>query len=238
MIDLFTLRRCIGSRELTKFETSKDIAKIMGVDCDDIYLVKDYIYPLLYVNKDNGCVVPICGDPGFYSEMIKFKNNIFDGHIKNNDFEQIISLNDGQYALMVYDILENMIPLNQRYKCFMLAYKRADYNFGKAAINIDYYDLLSMNSLSDEQIAKLDVDENNEIVIYRAQGEKSTDIDCAISWTTSFKVAKWFAKRCTSSYKIYKAKVNIDHVTDYLDNENEIIVNYNYLTDVEIIGGN
>lgn len=59
----------------------------------------------------------------------------------------------------------------------------------------------------------------------------------ALSWTTSYKTAKWFAGRFEEQGKIYQAEIDKKHILAYIDQrgESEVIVEPKYLKNVEIV---
>lgn len=59
----------------------------------------------------------------------------------------------------------------------------------------------------------------------------------ALSWTTSYKTAKWFAGRFEEQGKIYQAEIDKKHILAYIDQrgESEAIVEPKYLKNVEMV---
>lgn len=82
-----------------------------------------------------------------------------------------------------------------------------------------------------------------EITVYRGLEPVSNNVK-ALSWTLSYKTADWFANRFTKAgvYKtpgsVYQATIRKEHVFAYINgrNENEIVLDYNYLTDIHEVG--
>lgn len=82
-----------------------------------------------------------------------------------------------------------------------------------------------------------------EITVYRGLLPVSNNVK-ALSWTLSYKTADWFANRFTKAgvYKtpgsVYQATIRKEHVFAYINgrHENEIVLDYNYLTDIHKVG--
>lgn len=75
---------------------------------------------------------------------------------------------------------------------------------------------------------------SNEIVIYRGVNNKKGKL--GISWTLNKEIAEWFATRYNTG-NVYKAKIKKENVIGYINSrdEQEIIVDYNKLYDVELL---
>jgi len=76
---------------------------------------------------------------------------------------------------------------------------------------------------------------NGMLTIYRGEGDLSTPIEDAMSWTLSKEVAMFFAKRFSSKGTCYKAKVYLQDIYDYLPerNEQEILVDFCSLENIK-----
>lgn len=82
---------------------------------------------------------------------------------------------------------------------------------------------------------RLDQIKENEVVVYR--GVKNTTNHKSLSWTLSSFVAEWFAnrfKKDDDSTYIISAKIKKDDIYLVVDDEDEVILNYNKLYDVKI----
>lgn len=237
---IYTIRRSIGINELIPITCDTKIDKKLGIRKCDIYKIKNTFYSKIYVNKENGNIVPIYNlKSDFEKEIIHKRNEHINELIKEKNFEDIIFLCDGQFALMCYEIIDPIIPLEKKYDCFISAYTRADYNFMGASKNLDINKILDLKRLDKNKKEELKKICNSDLItIYRAQGTKSTDLEKAISWTIDLDVAAKFAKvhNLEGNGAIYKAKVHIDDITDYITDrgEKEIIVSNYYLQDVKL----
>ena len=238
---IYEIRKSIGLDELIPITCDTKINEKLGIRECDIYKINNlFHYSKVYVNKENGNIVPILElNSDFMRNAISKRNEHINELIKENNFEDIIYLCDGQFALMCYEILDPIIPFEKKYDCFMSAYTRSDYNFENASVNLDINKILDMKRLDFDQKLELKKICNSDLItIYRAQGSKSTDLEKAISWTIDLDIARKFAKvhNLEGDGVIYKAKVNIDDITDYITDrgEREIIVSNYYLQDVKL----
>ena len=75
------------------------------------------------------------------------------------------------------------------------------------------------------------------IVVYRGLSSNNKSNIKALSWTTSFGRAKWFANRWEDRGVIYAAEIDKKDVYAFFDrkNEDEVIVDYNKLQNIRII---
>ena len=75
----------------------------------------------------------------------------------------------------------------------------------------------------------------DEIVVYRGVGSGNKNNIKALSWTTSFGKAKWFAERWGKGGKIYSATISKENILAYFDrkNEDEVIVDFDKLQNIK-----
>ena len=74
---------------------------------------------------------------------------------------------------------------------------------------------------------------SEEITVYR--GSKEDEYYNALSWTTNIYVARKFAHRFNDDGTIFSAKINKTDILAYFEAEEEVVVNYKRIKDVEII---
>lgn len=239
---VFNIRRSIGLSELKPL-TDEDIEKNKEfikdyIDINNLYRVDDFFHNILYVDKSNGNILPLY-TVSMADDILEKRNQYIDDMLKEKRYEDLISLCDGQFALMCYEIIEHLIPIEDKYKCFMCAYNRADFNFEGASKGIDVDLILDLKRLDEDKIERLkDMYGEDYLTIYRGQGSRSASLENAISWTTDIAVAERFAKyhNLAGDGVIYAAEVNLEDITDYITdrNEEEIIVSNYYLHNVRL----
>lgn len=73
------------------------------------------------------------------------------------------------------------------------------------------------------------------IVVYRGVSSKNINNIKALSWTTSFGRAKWFAERWGDKGTIYSAIIDKENILAYFDRkgEDEVVVDFNGLQDIK-----
>lgn len=239
---IYNIRRSVSLSELKPL-TSEDIEKYKdiiteSVNINDLYTVNEFFHKILYVNKKNGNILPLYG-LSMSKDLLDDRNKYFNEALKEKRYDDLIGLCDGQFAMMCYEIIEPLIPIEDRYNCFMNAYNRTDFNFEESSKNIDVDLILDSKRLDEDQVEELkEICGEDLLTIYRAQGSKSTSLDKAISWTTSLAVAERFAKyhNLSGDGVIYAAEVCLEDITDYITNRNEeeIIVSNYYLNNVRL----
>ena len=160
--------------------------------------------------------------------LIKKRTNKIKECIKNNDFETILFLLDKSYRLQTYENIFDLILDDKKYDIFINVYVSAEYGFND--ISEEFLDEI-LEYRPNKEFTELD----DEIIIYRGEGAESTNKENALSWTTDFKIANFFANRFKDNGKIYKAKVKKKDIIDYIQDrgESEILVKYEYVYDVE-----
>ena len=76
-----------------------------------------------------------------------------------------------------------------------------------------------------------------KLTIYRGVTEYNGKNIRALSWTTNYDTAKWFAGRYGEKGKVYQAEIDKKHILACIDQrgESEIIVEPKYLKDIELV---
>lgn len=239
---IYEARRSITLNELKPLDqVGIEIFKDVG-DLSDFHRINNSVIPYVYLNQKLGifCCAYIVS---VMKEALDIKSEIYSKLLNVGDYRSIIDYSDNQFALATFELLMDIIPEDKLYETFIRAYCKSDYNLENALKNIKVKDIISKKRLSDEQ--KLSVIDGCEefvgdkIKIYRAQGSMSIPLEDAISWTLDYSVAKHFAKECNTSRDgvIYEAYVSLNNITDYINKrENEIIVDYKYIENLNKIG--
>ncbi len=107
--------------------------------------------------------------------------------------------------------------------------------------NVDTGKLVSMFKNADRDIL-MDEDELNElellddeVTVYRGVTPYNEKNIKAMSWTLSYETASWFANRFKQDGTVYEATIDKAHILALFNgrNESEVIVEPEYLTDIE-----
>ena len=79
----------------------------------------------------------------------------------------------------------------------------------------------------------------NEVVIYRGVGQRNKNRIKVLSWTLNKNMAEWFAKRYLGTLSkngwVYKAKIEKEHIFAYSARDSEVIVDYKFLDNIELL---
>lgn len=127
------------------------------------------------------------------------------------------------------ELLSRMIreyPGLESFKLFRSHYTSLDYGFEHLKAD-DIIDLYQKAPLSHFKKLRDKFKNQSTLVIYRGEGEKSTDTNRAFSWTLSQDIAYFFATRFASEFaQVIRAEVSIDNVLDYFDerSEDEVLI--------------
>lgn len=89
------------------------------------------------------------------------------------------------------------------------------------------------NKLMDENKIKKYNELQDEIILFR--GCKEKEYATAFSWTTDKQQAEWFAQRYGSKGYVFQCKIKKEDVLFVKDYENEVVINYNNLYDLELL---
>lgn len=79
------------------------------------------------------------------------------------------------------------------------------------------------------------------ITVYRGAStdKKTEEAYKGISWSTSLKQAKWFAERYSKiddrCSMLVKAKINKKYIVGFFDDEDEVVIDYNKIFDLEFL---
>ena len=87
--------------------------------------------------------------------------------------------------------------------------------------------------LMNEQEREILGEMSGEITIYRGSNEDEYYDD--LSWTTNIDIARKFSRRFNDDGTVFSAKINKADILAYFDAEEEVVVNYKKLKDIEII---
>jgi len=74
----------------------------------------------------------------------------------------------------------------------------------------------------------------SSITVYRGVTDYNSKQIEALSWTLDEKQAEWFATRFNEKGKVYKAKIQKEHILAYFTYEDTVIVNPNFLEEIEL----
>ena len=111
-------------------------------------------------------------------------------------------------------------------------------------INVSKSELKQMFSYADpeylmddeerEQLDQLD----SPVTVYRGVTSHNADNIRALSWTLNYDTAEWFSKRFGEDGTVYEAQIPKEHIYALFNgrNESEIILNPNYLTEIQEAG--
>ena len=163
------------------------------------------------------------------NKMIAERKKYIERMFKERNFGGILAMIPKPYRMDYYELLYKFMDNKERYELFIDVYSSMEYGFNQ--IDKDFLkEVLSLNP-------NKSYDFPNEVTIYRGEGDKSTPIEDAFSWTLSIDTAKWFAKRLGSEGKLYKAKVKKENILCYIEDrgEHEVLALYDDIYDIEQI---
>lgn len=185
-----------------------------------------------YFDKDKNILFPVY----LYGEAsIKPYNELAEDVIKQakgleleiqhgNYFPILMVLND-KMRMQILNLLIEQDKLGDPYHLFNSFYPTSDY--GCSELSIETMRKLK-DRKTDEQIKETFEhikDFPDKLIIYRGEGDKSTEWQKSVSWTTDINVANFFASRMESKEaRIYIAEADKKDIIEFFDTESECII--------------
>ncbi len=228
----------------TDFESVKNIAKgLLGVP-----VLKTEYSPMIVSHpftKSGLIVVPY--DDDYYqlniTNQIDFKKwkLVMEGQIDDSvNAHHIFYLVNDAYALMFVRDVAAFLS-NEDFGTLLgeawvkSEYANEDANVSKKEV-LELFKRVDKKALMSESEMETYRDLDDTLVIYRGVAEGNKQSTKALSWTTSFGKAKWFAERWGKG-KVYAANINKQDVFAYFDRkgEDEVVVDFNKLQNVRVV---
>ena len=201
--------------------TYEKVCELYGKDiADDCYYFDGLIPEVVYFNKETYVIVKLTGAilTQISKEELRKQINFLAVDIKKDGLEkhQFLIPSEFQMSLMDYYLSTHSI---QDYSSFIDMYAHNEYNFSQ--LSRDKLNLIFQQP--HKKIGQKFIETLPETVtIYRGEGDKSTPVEKALSWTLSKEVAFFFAcKNSNTGSSIYKAQIKREAILDYLDDRNE-----------------
>lgn len=191
-----------------------------------LYYIGEYvateIFPIIDIlnNNEEWGLQRVCKREDFYKKMFE-----------NEEYQAIFHPEFNPLSL--YYFIKNHKRINKKYLYNIFAICYQSISFGFNDIPKELYDEVFKYSPDVNTVIKhlkedypnKEYSAEDELIIYRSQGSKSTPVEKAYSWTTDYN----FAKRFQNYNKgiILKGTVKIKDIIDYLPNgEYEVLVNH------------
>ena len=228
----------------TDFESVKNVAKgLLGVP-----VLKTEYSPMIVshpFSKSGLVIVPY--DDDYYqlniTNQIDFKKwkivmeEQIDGCV--NAHHVFYLINDA-YALMFVRDVANFLSSEDFGTLLGEAWVKSEYanedaNVSKKEV-LELFKRVDKKALMSESELETYSDLDDTLVIYRGVAEGNKQSTKALSWTTSFGKAKWFAERWGKG-TVYAADINKEDVFAYFDRkgEDEVVVDFNKLQNVRAV---
>lgn len=201
--------------------TYDKVCELYGKDiADDCYYFDGLIPEVVYFNKETYVIVKLTGAilTQISKEELRKQINFLAVDIKKDGLEkhQFFIPSEFQMSLMDYYLSTHSI---QDYSSFIDMYAHNEYNFSQ--LSRDKLNLIFQQphkKIGQKFIKTLP----ETVTIYRGEGDKSTPVEKALSWTLSKEVAFFFAcKNSNTGSSIYTAQIKREAILDYLDDRNE-----------------
>jgi len=108
-----------------------------------------------------------------------------------------------------------------------------DKNFVKKSL-VDMFKKADQSILMDGEEREMFDSFDDTVTIYRGVTSYNAKNIKALSWTTDYQTAEWFAHRFGEEGTVYEAQISKEHILAFFNgrNESEVIVDPKYLTDI------
>ena len=108
-----------------------------------------------------------------------------------------------------------------------------DKNFVKKSL-VDMFKKADQSILMDGEEKEVFDSFDDTVTIYRGVTSYNAKNIKALSWTTDYQTAEWFAHRFGEEGTVYEAQISKEHILAFFNgrNESEVIVDPKYLTDI------
>lgn len=209
----------IGETDL--LPTYDKICQLYGKDiANNCYYFKGLFPEVVYFNRDTYVIVKLTGAILMQTPKEELEKHIesLAKDIKKDGLEkhQFLIPSEFQISLMNYYLNTHSI---HDYSSFIELYMHNEYNFSQLSRD----KLNKIFQQPHDRIGQKFINSLSDVVtIYRGEGDKSTPVDKALSWTLSKEVAFFFAcKNSNTGSSIYTAQIKREAILDYLDDRNE-----------------
>lgn len=190
------------------------------------------------LDGDDFCQADITNDKNALAKWKSFLSQQID---ESRDVYQIYYLLNDSYRLMFLNDISKSLSIEDFSSILGDAWVSSE--SANQDANVTKKELLNLfkkadkSTLMSESELETFNDLEDTIVIYRGVGAKNKNNIKALSWTTSFGRAKWFAERWGDKGTVYAATIDKENILAFFDrkNEDEVIVDFNQLQDIKVV---
>lgn len=209
----------VGKTDL--LPTYNEVCKMYGEEiAEHSYYFEGLIPEVIYFNRDTYVIMKLTGAilTNISQEELEKQIQSMADDIERDGLEkhEFFIPAEFQMSLMNYYLATHSL---QDYSLFIEMYIHNEYNFSQ--LSRDKLNLIFQQP--HKKIGQKFIETLPETVtIYRGEGDKSTPVEKALSWTLSKEVAFFFAcKNSNTGSSIYTAQIKREAILDYLDDRNE-----------------
>ena len=223
--------------------TCQEFAELFpSVDVNNVYYVRNSIgNQMIYMSLKDSVVLalPIYNKQSFISDAVLSK--LVERSMrfsKEKDYANLLFHTPDGAKMFVLNRLALNEEIPTLYGLFLQTYATTDYGFNE--ISKDTFKKIvktktaKQKEVTEKQLKLLNLPE--EVTVYRGEGSRSNPYSEAYSWTLNPNVANFFACRLDdSSPRLIKAKVKKENIVEYLEGEEEVIVNPDNVYDTQVL---
>lgn len=155
------------------------------------------------------------------------------------DLMRLLMFMNKSYRLYFICIIREYLDEVSFCKLLSDNWKACEFPFNIKDLMYDAFTSVNNRLLMSESELKVYDGLDEKVVIFRGVSNKDEEYARGLSWTINPQVAKWFSERFTGNNKeagtVYSTTVNKEAIIAYFDYENEVIVDYEKIEDIEIV---
>lgn len=169
-------------------------------------------------------------------EIFYEREETFHKAYDNGNFSEVSMLVDKKLCSFIYKRYFDMMSREDKFQEFIELYKMTEnaMNFVTQKMLKELIRIIPKNVIENRKNSRL-IDNEGYVVVFRGQGNNSTNPQKAMSWTTDIEVANFFAKRFDKNGYIVRGKVHYTNIiliydeefsvdNKYKDSEKEVLV--------------
>lgn len=230
-----------------KTKTDLESVKKVAIDLLNVPILKTEFSPMIVSHPFTKCGIATILDGNDFEQLdiTKSKENLekwqnqMKHHInKSHNAYFVFSLLNDSYRLMFLNKVASFLSQEDFSELLGDAWVSSEY--ANLDVNVSKTQLLNLFKRADKKalMSESELETYNEfedsIVVYRGVGSRNKNNIKALSWTTNFGKAKWFAERWGNG-TVYSAVIDKENILAYFDRKNEFeaIVDFNQLQNIK-----
>lgn len=210
------------------------VKKYPNVDVSKIYLEKGTIPFAYYWDKEKFILIEFLANNILFDSDIDLEEIINESERLYNEksFKTLLNRVPSKFVLELLEDFISLMPKEEQYSIFLSEYLSSSFGFNN--LNKNFVTKM-FESKTEKDIIKTEEaikDFNEELIVYRGEGSKSTPYNKTYSWTLNRKIATLFLSSSDEKARLITGKIKKKDILEYIKREEEILI---YPEKVEIV---